>query len=227
MIGIDKTGIWCFNKEYLFNKINLSTVDYFEKSIPARLESKDGKVFLIDKLHNISIDFFDVAFPIIHGSFGENGVIQGVFKSLDIPFIGTDILGSAICMDKDVAKRLLRDSNIPIADFITVYKEDKHSLIFDKVKEKLGLPLFIKPCNTGSSLGVSKVIDKTSFLRALDNAFRYDNKILIEEAIIGKELECAILGNQNPKASVLGEIIPTKEFYTYDAKYQDLDGASM
>lgn len=227
LLGVDRTGKWCFNQEYSLNKMDLSSIDYFEKSKTVRLESRDGKVFLVDKNNNVFMDCFDVAFPIIHGSFGEDGTMQGILKSLDIPFVGADILGSAICMDKDITKRLLRDSNIPIADFITVYKEDKQTVVFQEVIEKLGVPVFIKPCNTGSSVGVSKATDKASFLIAMDEAFEYDRKILIEKAIIGKELECAILGNENPEASVLGEIMPTQDFYTYDAKYLDANGAKM
>ncbi|MEM8510555.1 MAG: D-alanine--D-alanine ligase [Bacteroidota bacterium] len=227
LLGVDRTGKWRFNQEYSLNKMDLSSIDYFEKSKTVRLESRDGKVFLVNKLGNTSIAYFDVAFPIIHGSFGEDGTMQGIFKSLDIPFVGADILGSAICLDKDITKRLLRDSNIPIADFITVYKEDKQTLVFEEVIEKLGVPFFVKPCNTGSSVGVSRVADKTSFQAAVNNAFKYDKKIVLEEAIVGKELECAILGNQSPVASVLGEIRPAQDFYTYEAKYQDSNGAKM
>ena len=227
LLGVDRTGKWCFNQEYSLNNLDLSSIDYFEKSKTVHLESRHGKAFLTDKLSNTSIENFDVAFPIIHGSFGEDGTLQGIFKSLDIPFVGADILGSAICMDKDITKRLLRDSNIPIADFITVFKENKQTLVFEEVIEKLGVPFFVKPCNTGSSVGVSKATDKASFYIAMDKAFEYDRKILIEEAIVGKELECAILGNENPEASVIGEIIPTDEFYTYDTKYLDVDGVKM
>lgn len=227
LIGIDKTGKWCFNPEYNSSKIDLKEIDYFQNSTPILLENKDGKTILRDKGNCTTIDSFDIAFPIIHGAFGEDGVIQGIFKSLDIPFIGADILGSAVCMDKDVTKRLLRDSKIPIAKFITIFKEDRKKYTFELVKEKLGIPLFIKPCNAGSSVGVSKVIDKISFHFAIENAYRYDKKKLMEEAISGKEMECAIFGNEKPKASVIGEIIPTKEFYTYDAKYNDSDGARI
>jgi D-alanine-D-alanine ligase len=163
----------------------------------------------------------------IHGTFGEDGTLQGLLKSLNIPFVGPDVLGSAIAMDKDITKRLLRDANIPIADFYTLQKHNLNEYTFEEIENKLKLPLFIKPANAGSSVGVSKVTCKNTFIAALSEAFKFDNKILIEEAINGKEVECAILGNEIIKASVIGEIIPTKDFYSYDAKYLSLNGAKM
>ncbi len=129
-------------------------------------------------------------------------------------------------MDKDVAKRLLRDSGIPIANFLVFTKSDH--IEFDFVVKRLGFPFFVKPANLGSSVGVSKVMDKVGFTSAIKKAFQYDRKILIEEAIIGRELECSVLGNDKPVASKVGEVIPTGyEFYDYDAKYIDEDGAQL
>lgn len=175
--------------------------------------NKDGKfVFKIVKK-------FDVIFPIMHGPFGEDGSIQGLLKLADVPFVGPSVLGSALGMDKDVMKRMLRDAGIKIGKFVTLRIGDK--VDFKKIKKELGLPMFIKPANMGSSVGISKVRDEKDFKKAVKLAFDFDNKIVIEEFIDGREIECAILGNEVPMASVPGEIIAGQDFYSYDAKYTD------
>ena len=165
----------------------------------------------------------DVVFPVLHGSFGEDGTVQGLLKLAGVPFVGASVLGSAIGMDKDVAKRLLRDASIPIAKFL-VFKE-KRQIDFEAVSAEVGLPFFVKPANSGSSVGVSKVKNKSDFKKAVDEAFLYDTKVITEEFIDGREVECAVLGNESPIASVVGEVIPNHEFYSYEAKYTDENGA--
>ncbi len=147
-----------------------------------------------------------VIFPILHGPFGEDGTVQGLLKLAGVPFVGASVLSSAIAMDKDIMKRLLRDAGIPIGEYLAFKRGDL--LDFDAISNELGLPLFVKPANLGSSVGVHKVTDRETFERAIEDAFTYDLKILIEEFIDGRELECAVLGNRNPKASVVGEIVP-------------------
>jgi D-alanine-D-alanine ligase len=169
----------------------------------------------------------DVVFPVMHGTFGEDGTIQGLFKIFNVPFVGPNVLGSAICMDKDVAKRLLRDAGIPTAKFLVFREDQKKEISFEKIKKELGFPFFVKPANLGSSIGISKVKNENDFSLAIKEAFLYDSKIIIEENISGKEIECSVLGNENPLVSVLGEIIPAHEFYSYDAKYLDANGAKM
>lgn len=169
----------------------------------------------------------DVAFPVLHGPLGEDGTVQGFLKLMGIPFVGPSVLGSAIGMDKDVQKRLLRDAGIPVAKFLTVRNTERDSLSFAEVKKELGLPLFVKPANAGSSVGVHKVKSETDFAAAVADAFRYDSKILIEEGIVGQEIECAVLGNEEPEASVPGEVKPNHEFYSYEAKYLDENGALL
>jgi D-alanine-D-alanine ligase len=169
----------------------------------------------------------DVVFPILHGPFGEDGTVQGLLKLANIPFVGAGVLGSAVGMDKDVMKRLLRDAGIPIAKFITLQKYSANEVAFDEARDQLGLPLFIKPANLGSSVGIHKVRDREEFDRSVRDAFNYDNKVLIEECIVGREIECSVLGNDQPVASVLGEILPTHEFYSYEAKYLDESGAVL
>lgn len=180
--------------------------------IPIKI-NKTGK-FDFNNIKN-----FDVIFPVMHGPFGEDGSMQGLLKLAGVPFVGPSVLGSAVSMDKDVTKRLLRDAGIPIGKFITLKLGEK--INFNKVKKELGLPLFIKPANMGSSVGISKVRNEIEFKKAIKNAFDFDTKIIIEEFINGREIECALLGNDMPMASIPGEIIANQDFYSYDAKYID------
>jgi len=178
-----------------------------------------------------AVNQFDVIFPILHGPFGEDGTIQGYLKLADKPFVGPDVLGSAAGMDKDVMKRLFRDAGIPIGKFLTL-KSCENVPPFSEVKAALGCgangaPVFIKPANMGSSVGISKASSESEYLAALKEAFQYDTKIVMEEFIPGREIECAVLGNEEPVASVPGEITPSHDFYSYDAKYIDTKGASL
>ena len=172
---------------------------------------RDGK-FDFNKVKN-----FDVIFPVMHGPFGEDGSMQGLLKLSEVPFVGPSVLGSAVGMDKDVMKRLFRDAGIPIAKFVTLKHGEK--IHFGKIKKELGLPIFIKPANMGSSVGVSKARNENEFKRAVVNAFKFDTKIIIEEFIDAREIECSVLGNESPIASIPGEIIVNEDFYSYDAKY--------
>lgn len=167
----------------------------------------------------------DVVFPILHGTFGEDGTLQGLLKMADIPFVGASVLGSAVGMDKDAMKRLLRDAGIPTPRFLTA--RSPLEIDFATAVRELGLPLFIKPANCGSSVGISKAKDEKQFAAAVKDAFRYDRKILVEEFIEGREIECSVLGNDDPIASVPGEVITRHEFYSYEAKYLDDKGAAL
>ena len=167
----------------------------------------------------------DVAVPMLHGQNGEDGRVQGFLQTLGIPFVGPGVLGSAACMDKEVTKRLLRDSGLPIVPFRIARHGER--LPYDEVTAALGPTLFVKPANSGSSVGTSKATSAEAFDRALEEAFGYDNKVLVEQAIRGREIECAVIGNEEPRASVPGEIVSTAEFYTYDAKYEDPDASRM
>jgi len=168
----------------------------------------------------------DVAFLALHGPGGEDGTVQGFLKLANIPFVGSSVLGSAVGMDKDVMKRLLRDSGIPIGKFLTV-ADSSELPSFSEIGNSLGVPFFVKPANMGSSVGVSKVHDESSYFAATKLAFSFDLKIVIEEFVEGRELECSVLGNRNPIASVVGEIVPNHDFYSYDAKYLDENGAKL
>lgn len=186
-----------------------------------------GHGLLINLLSKEKIQAIDVIIPVIHGSYGEDGTIQGLIKAANVPCVGADVLSSAICMDKDIAKRLLRDAGLPVADFITLHKHSKKNITPQQIIKHLGLPCFVKPANLGSSIGIHKVKDQAQLETAIDNAFQYDNKILIEKFIQAREIECAVLGNDELKVSLPGEVIPRQEFYSYDAKYFDEDGADI
>lgn len=168
----------------------------------------------------------DVIFPVLHGPLGEDGTVQGLLRLAGIPFVGSGVLGSAVGMDKDVSKRLLRDAGIPVARWMTLVGTEQRPG-FDAVVRRLGAPFFVKPANMGSSVAVHKVENETAYAAALDDAFDYDRKVLLEERIEGREIECAVLGNDEPIASVPGEIVPHHDFYSYEAKYLDEGGADL
>ena len=169
----------------------------------------------------------DVIFPVLHGTFGEDGTIQGLLELADIPYVGAGVLGSAAGMDKDIMKALFRAAGLPIVKHVTVLRgnwEKNPGKIQKRIESKLKYPVFAKPANLGSSVGISKAHNRKEVGPAVSEAARFDRKIVIEEGVGGKknkarEIECAVLGNDDPKASIPGEIVPSKEFYDYDAKY--------
>jgi len=167
----------------------------------------------------------------MHGPMGEDGTIQGMLELAGIPYVGAGVLGSAVGMDKDVMKRLLRDAGIPTAGFRTLRRHEyrRNPQAAMRSLESLGFPLFVKPANLGSSVGVSRVVSRSELPHALDKAFLHDTKLLAEEAIVGREIECAVLGNDEPVASIPGEIVVTHAdgFYSYEAKYLDERGATL
>jgi D-alanine-D-alanine ligase len=169
----------------------------------------------------------DVVFPVLHGTFGEDGTIQGLLELADIAYVGAGVLGSSAGMDKDVMKSLFRSAGLPIVKHVTVLRsqfEHEPKKLQKLVESKLKYPVFVKPANLGSSVGISKAHDRKELGPAIAEAAKFDRKIVIEEGVGGKknkarEIECAVLGNDDPKASIAGEIVPCKEFYDYDAKY--------
>ena len=227
-IGIDKQGRWFFDEgQRLLGgggrvEAKLARRSRATAVVPGAKESP-----MIQISPRRALGKVDVAFPILHGPFGEDGTVQGLLKLADVPFVGAGVLGSAVGMDKDVMKRLLRDAEIPIAKFLAFEHAAQEEIHFANIKRVLGLPVFVKPANLGSSVGISKVTHRNQFTGAIREAFRYDNKILIEESIRGREIECSVLGNEHPIASLPGEIITRHDFYSYDAKYIDEKGAQL
>jgi D-alanine-D-alanine ligase len=169
----------------------------------------------------------DVIFPVLHGTFGEDGTVQGLLELADMAYVGSGVLGSAAGMDKDVMKRLFRAAGLPIPKHVTVLRsawQQRPKRVKQEIEAALRYPVFVKPANLGSSVGISKAHDAAELGPAMDLAARYDRKIVVEQAVGGKrgkarELEVAVLGNDDPEASVVGEVVPVKEFYDYEAKY--------
>lgn len=209
-IGITKEGTW-----------NIYTGDY------KNIESGGWK---LDKEHlRENIDPFrdlrdiDLFFPVLHGPMGEDGTVQGLLEVLNIPYVGCGVLASSVAMDKILSKIAFESVDIPTCKYESVSKidfENNKDEIVETLEEKLGYPIFVKPANMGSSVGINKAHDRDELLSALDEAFIYDRRVIAEEAINGKEIECAVLEeNGDVKTAVPGEIIPSKEFYDYEAKY--------
>lgn len=221
LIGITKNGAWyLYDGDYskiengdwekeCNNKRAILSPDAADKAIIVF----DGD--RVEKIHP------DVIFPVLHGEYGEDGTIQGLFELSCIPYVGMGVMASANAMDKTSSKIVFANAGIPQADWVVVNSSDDFEKKMDEIENKLGYPCFVKPARTGSSVGVGKAHNRDELKCALGNAARFDRKILVEENINGHEVECAVLGNENPKAATVGEIMPTVEFYDFDAKYND------
>ncbi|MDR2193984.1 MAG: D-alanine--D-alanine ligase [Treponema sp.] len=241
LIGIDKTGAWHSPKDsahagggcrnFILNTDNPKRIALNTDSAGVTLipESR-GELVYADTLTRAQDAspalIIDVMFPILHGPFGEDGTIQGFLKLAGVPFVGAGVLGSAVGMDKDVMKRLLRDAGLPICAFMSLRSHDPLP-DYQSVVDRLGEPVFVKPANMGSSIGIRKAHNEDEYKRALREAFEYDTKIIIEEFVKGREIECSVLGNETVIASVAGEVISQREFYSYNAKYLDENGARL
>ncbi|MBS1949811.1 MAG: D-alanine--D-alanine ligase [Cytophagales bacterium] len=210
-IGITEEGTW-YHTEKVTSKIKKG-----EKMV---LSLDASKPFF--KASKIKLTP-DVIFPALHGTDGEDGSIQGLIKALDLPMVGTGVLGSAMSMNKLIAKKILKQAGIPTTEFISFSYDERSAIRYDEIKKQLGLPFMVKSASLGSSVGVSKVSSEKDFKKAVHEAFRYDDCMLIEKFVKGREIECAVLGNDPPQASLPGEIVISKkyEFYTFDAKYVD------
>ena len=160
-----------------------------------------------------------VVFPVLHGPFGEDGVLQGHLEALGVPYVGAGVLASAICMDKGIAKSVLRDHGLPVAPWRLIARSSWSTKVMEEAIEALGLPIFVKPANLGSSIGVSKASDAAALGDAVRSAFEFDDHVILEEFVIGRELELALLGNEDVRVTHAGEIIASREFYDYDDKY--------
>ncbi len=225
LIGIDKDGTWHKNdSDFLLHATNPKLIKLNKKNSTAIVPAADNSSQLVSRKTQ-EVSTIDVAFPILHGPFGEDGTVQGLLKLAGIPFVGAGVLGSAVGMDKDVMKRLFQQAGIPTPNFVALHRPGEAS--FASLKKALGLPLFVKPANMGSSVGVRKVKNNKEFTSAVRAAFTFDAKVLVEECITGREIECSVLGNRNPIASLPGEVLSRHEFYSYEAKYIDEHGAAL
>ncbi len=209
-IGITKDGLWF---EYTGKLDNIGSGTWEKDEC---YKTPEGQNILFNKA-------VDVVFPVLHGLFGEDGTIQGMCKLLNLPCVGPGVMSSAVCMDKVYTKYLLENFNIKQADYVVInaheYEQNKQILL-EKIERKLGYAVFIKPSNSGSSVGITKAHNKEELILGVEEALKYDRKVLVEQAINAREIEVAVLGNDYPKASIPGEIIPAKEFYDYEAKYK-------
>lgn len=218
-IGITRTGEWY---EYPSEFLKLASSN--PRDIPEVTPRGDvlaclpGRKTLAGRQREISLD---VVFPVLHGPVGEDGRIQGLISCLGTACVGSDTRGSAICFDKDITKRMLRDSDVPVADWLTLRRSELRTWDITQVERQLGFPVFVKPASMGSSVGISKARDLPELGQALKEAFRFDEKILIEKAISGREIEVAVIGGPDLAVSLAGEVIAPDHFYSYDAKYCD------
>jgi D-alanine-D-alanine ligase len=225
-VAIDKQGRWFIDEgARLLTDASQKSIESRDRETAAAVLPGETSMPITRPAGGAPLGAIDVVFPVLHGPLGEDGTVQGLLKLAHLPFVGAGVLGSAVGMDKDVMKRLLRDAKIPIARFLAFERAERNAIRFGKVKTALGMPLFVKPANLGSSVGISKVTRPAQFSAAVKEAFRYDDKIMIEECIDGREIECSVLGNETPIASLPGEIIVQRDFYSYDAKYLDAEGA--
>ncbi len=230
VIGIEKDGRW-----YLYHGWDFAlhiedpkrTCLNPEKREEAAIVPSGTGAKVVGLKHGVIFGKADVVFPVLHGPFGEDGTVQGLLKLADAPFVGPSVLGSAVGMDKEITKRILRDNKIAVAPFFVFCRTELKNIRYRKVKKNLGPVVFVKPANLGSSVGISKAKNEKEFKTAVKEAFKFDDKILIEKAIRGREIECSVLGNEKPIASHPGEIIPNDEFYSYAAKYINEDGATL
>lgn len=218
-VGITDDGKWLFYDGDIESIRNHMWEN--GKTTPAIL-SPDATEKVLIKFTDKGIEKIkiDVVYPVLHGKNGEDGTIQGLCTLAGIPYVGSGIVGSAACMDKCIAKILFQKAGIPQADWVEIKLDEK--IDYDSIEEKLGYPCFIKPSSAGSSMGVTKATNRTELADGIELALQHDYKVLIEEAIDAREIECGVMGNLQPEtADVLGEIMPAKEFYDFEAKYED------
>lgn len=220
-IGITKDGRWLLYSGPI-DKIANGDWENDPTNLPAVI-SPDSSHKGILKLAGNAVELIsiDCIFPVLHGKNGEDGTVQGLFELAGIPYVGCDLISSANCMDKQVTHTLLDAAGIRTAKWRVLRKSERNSFsdFVSEIEETLRYPIFVKPANAGSSVGISKAHNREELLKAVDLAFKHDSKTILEETITGAEIECAVLGNENPKASVPGKITPCNEFYDYNAKY--------
>ena len=225
-VGISLDGIWFVGQDVLGALSQDTTASLTPATLlpePARHHIYCLKVSqeteILERLAEV-----EVVFPMLHGTFGEDGTLQGLLELADLPYVGAGVLGSALGMDKGVFKTVMRAVEIPVVDWITVGRgeiEREMDSVVQRAMQVADFPLFVKPANLGSSVGISKCLSRSDLIEGLIEAARYDRRVLIERGVNAREIEVSILGNENPQASIPGEVIPSREFYSYEAKYMD------
>lgn len=229
MLGITRDGRWLLYRGGV-DKIESGEWESDAANVPAVI-SPDRAHHGIIALNNSGAEIIriDLAFPVMHGRNGEDGRIQGLFQLAGIPFVGCDTLSSAVCMDKAVTNALLDHFDIARCPWalINAHERADAETHMDEWEERFGYPMFVKPANAGSSVGITKAHDRAQLREALALAFEHDDKVLVEKNVSGKELECAVLGSDDPIASLVGEIVPANEFYDYEAKYANAESKTI
>jgi D-alanine-D-alanine ligase len=220
-IGIAEDGRW------LLDETTLAALEGGARELPRALETAGREISPFSQVGEVvDADTPTVVLPLLHGPFGEDGTVQGLLEMAGVPYVGSGVLGSALGMDKAKAKEVLGARGIPQPRWLGVHEDDAGPELRERVTRELGWPVFVKPANLGSSVGVSKAADGEAFERAVDLALSFDEWIVVEEAVTAREIEVAVLGNRDPEASVPGEIVPSHEFYDYEDKYL-VDGARL
>jgi D-alanine-D-alanine ligase len=221
-IGITKEGRWLMSSDATL-LLPEAVVRDGDRGVALFGDPTRGELVRLDNGSGASpAGSLDVVFPVLHGTFGEDGTIQGLLELANVPYVGSGVLGSASGMDKVAMKRLFRDAGLPVvefAHFLRTQWEAGREAVLDRVEAEIGYPAFAKPANLGSSVGISKATDRESLGRAIDEAARFDRKVLVERGVDAREIEVAVLGNDEPRASLPGEIVPHADFYDYETKY--------
>lgn len=218
-IGITKDGVWYLYDGSIENIENDTWHEGGLKRVCIDHNPKEPSILVFDD-NNLSKIKADVFFPVLHGTNGEDGRLQGLFDMAGVKYVGVGTLCSAVGMDKEYAKIVFAHAGIKQADWVTIHHYDSTDTKITEIENKFDYPVFVKPANAGSSFGIGKAHDRDELISAIDNAFKYDNKVLVEELLKGHEVECAVLGNSgNVIASTVGEIVADEEFYTFDSKY--------
>ena len=227
IIVISKDGEWLLAKDLE----TLKSGAWKESRIKAAIspDTKDKALLIFNEDGSVEKLAVDVAYPVLHGLYGEDGTIQGIFEMAGIPYVGCGVIASAVGMDKWYTKQVVYGTGIRQARFVPVYRDELKEMntVLDRIEKAYPYPYFVKPSNAGSSKGVSKAADREGLRKALLLAAEHDRKILVEETIVGRELECAVLGDYNVKASGVGEILAAAEFYDFDAKYNNAESKTV
>lgn len=219
-VGITRQGAWVVARDAM------AALERGPEAIPERLAAEGEPTSITPIVAQVRAEDRTVVFPLIHGPLGEDGSLQGVLELANVPYVGAGVLGSAVAMDKAMAKQVLAANGIPQPRWVALRESQATDAALRGAVESLGLPLFVKPANMGSSIGISKVGAADELRAAVDRALSYDEWVLIEESVSGREIEVAVLGNESARASVPGEIVPSREFYDYEDKYVG-DGAAL
>jgi len=221
IIGITKSGKWFFQSKIKTDNNRLLIIE--NKKDLISIIPGEG-LYLNSK--KLSIDF---VFPVLHGTYGEDGTVQGLLELLHLPYAGSSVIGSAVGMDKIIAKRVWESCNIPVVPFVEIYRTENknYDTEISELESKINYPMFVKPVNAGSSVGASKAKNRTDLIKAIKLAFEYDTRIMVELCINTREIECAVIGNNEVIGFKPGEVISNHEFYDFDAKYNDSNGAEL